>query len=484
MDSALPDQLSDLLTSASGPGATWGTIEHDDVAAVSFRAHRVEIREALEKFEITCVDLMQVTYRGQPHPVLLIGIDHSSTQKSALEAVISSSGWEELLQAKIYVQHVKAILHRPLKRIISLGQALSVVDWPESQGTYGGPILLGGEYYALTCHHVVYNSAVYPELKEIPDGEREKSIYVPSRRKWELFLEKAQGEIKAAQKRLQIHYKDVADGVYAGKTPQELEKIENECRLSVEMAEASLAEEPFEKWRIGRVAYDCGALTTAGWKGNRRTVDWALVRLGKSVLPRATVELPTGREVSLGGLYPDQECDYTALRMEVHKTGQKTLLTVGRINGVRSDVKMFRQSPSLLTEELMVASKERGPPFSAFSAPGDSGAWVMCGSDVIGMVLGGTDEEPYRTYIADMRQVFEHIHRVTMLVPRVVNDESSKVAIAGSAVEHIVILHHCLFSPATPKVKFLSTGRGVVFEQVETLEVRLSVQPQEKQHMY
>jgi hypothetical protein len=112
MDSALPDQLSDLLTSASGPGATWGTLEHDDVAAVSFRAHRVEIREALGKFEITCVDLMQVTYRGRPHPVLLIGIDHSSTQKSALEAVISSSGWEELLQAKIYVQHVRAILHR------------------------------------------------------------------------------------------------------------------------------------------------------------------------------------------------------------------------------------------------------------------------------------------------------------------------------------------------------------------------------------
>jgi hypothetical protein len=157
--------------------------------------------------------------------------------------------------------------------------------------------------------------------------------------------------------------------------------------------------------------------------------------------------------------------------MEVHKTGQETLLTVGRINGVQSDVKMFRQSPSLLTEELMVASKERGPPFSG---PGDSGAWVMCGSDVIGMVLGGTDEEPYRTYIADMRQVFEHIHRVTMVVPRVVNDESSKVAIAGSV--DLVILYHCLFSPDTPKVKFLSTGRGVAFEQVATLEVRLSVQ--------
>jgi hypothetical protein len=110
-------------------------------------------------------------------------------------------------------------------------------------------------------------------------------------------------------------------GVYAGKSEQDLAIVEQELRLSVKMSEASLSQGPFEKWRIGTAAYDCGGLTTAAWKGKKRTVDWTLVKMERSVVPRAIVEVPkairgagTGTEVSLRGLFPDGDCDYTALR--------------------------------------------------------------------------------------------------------------------------------------------------------------------------
>jgi hypothetical protein len=168
-----------------------------------------------------------------------------------------------------------------------------------------------------------------------------------------MVVAKRQEDVKAAEKRLEIFEKEVSAGIYAGKSEQDKARIEQGLRLSVEMAEASLSQEPFEKWRIGTVAYDW-----AGWKGHKRTVNWTLVRL---------------------------------------------------------------------------------------------------------------DSPPYRIYIADMRQIFKEIHRVTNMVPSIPNGESSAPGLSMD----LVTLAHCFFSPDTPKIKLLSEGRAVVNEQVATLEVRL-----------
>jgi hypothetical protein len=92
-------------------------------------------------------------------------------------------------------------------------------------------------------------------------------------------------------------------------------------------------------------------------------VDWNLVRLERSVVARPTVQAPkaigSGAEVEIQGLFPDGDCDYTALGCYVYKNGQKTLLTEGRMNGVYSPIRLFRKAPNLLTQELMVVPKQR-----------------------------------------------------------------------------------------------------------------------------
>jgi hypothetical protein len=35
------------------------------------------------------------------------------------------------------------------------------------------------------------------------------------------------------------------------------------------------------------------------------------------------------------------------------------------------------------------------------------------------MVIGGSDVTPFRTYAADMRHVFDDIHRMTKMVPTI-----------------------------------------------------------------
>jgi hypothetical protein len=77
---------------------------------------------------------------------------------------------------------------------------------------------------------------------------------------------------------------------------------------------------------------------------------------------------------------------------------------------------------------------------------------------VIGMVISGTDSPPYRTYIADMRQIFEEIHRVTTMVPSIPDGESSAPGLSMD----LVTLAHGLFSAHTPKIKLLSKGRVVL----------------------
>jgi hypothetical protein len=480
MDGTFPDTLSDLLINESyqgtfGPAATWHAIEHNHVAAVSFREHQAALLEALSEgttsFDITCMDLMMAVYRGRQRAVLLVGVSPETSHRfSELESLIKSSGWEERLQAKIYIQIIRPILHSAPRRLISPGQALSVEDRPESHGTYGGPIRLGGELYALTCHHVIYDDKVYPELRQIPEGEIEKRTYIPSHRKYEMVLAKRQEDVKAAEKRLAIFEKELSAGVYAQKSDPDKARIEQGLRLSVELAQASLSQEHFEKWRVGTAAYDCGGLTTSSWKGHKRTVDWTLIKLEGSVITRPTVQVPKalgfGAELEIKGLFPDEECDYTALGCHVYKNGQRTLLTEGQMNGVYSSVQLFRKSPNLLTQELMVIPNQG---CDAFSLPGDSGAWVCGSSNVIGMVIGGTNSAPYRTYIADMRQIFKEIHRVTKMVPSIPEAESS----APGPFMDVVTLSHCLFSAHAPKIKLLSQGRLVVYEDVATLEVRL-----------
>jgi hypothetical protein len=47
-------------------------------------------------------------------------------------------------------------------------------------GTFGGPVLLGGQLYALTCHHVVFDGTIYSENRLVPEKDFEKNLYVPS----------------------------------------------------------------------------------------------------------------------------------------------------------------------------------------------------------------------------------------------------------------------------------------------------------------
>jgi ABC-type lipoprotein release transport system permease subunit len=102
MDGTFPDTLSDLLINESyqgtfGPAATWHAIDHNHVAAVSFREHQAALLEALSEgttsFDITCMDLMMAVYRGRQRAVLLVGISPETSDRfSELESLIKSSG--------------------------------------------------------------------------------------------------------------------------------------------------------------------------------------------------------------------------------------------------------------------------------------------------------------------------------------------------------------------------------------------------------
>jgi hypothetical protein len=55
-------------------------------------------------------------------------------------------------------------------------------------GTFGGPVLLGGQLYALTCHQVVFDGTIYSENRPVPEKDFEKNLYVPSQRKYDDYI--------------------------------------------------------------------------------------------------------------------------------------------------------------------------------------------------------------------------------------------------------------------------------------------------------
>jgi hypothetical protein len=329
--------------------------------------------------------------------------------------------------------------------------------------------LLSGEQYALTCHHVIFDGKTYPEHMPVPEKDFEKKVYVPSRLEYDDYIRARKADVEAARKRLEILNADVLAGIYTGREDHRA-TVEQQMKRSIEDAERRVTEASFESWNIGKVAFASEGIHTAGWKGQNRTVDWALVKLNEATSAEATVKLKgfgKDNQVVVRGLCPDG--DYTALTCPVRKRGQKTLMTEGRINGVYSDVRVFSKSKHIVTEELVVL-----PHWSNkyFSRSGDSGAWVVDDkAQLIGMVIGGSDVAPFHTYVADMRHVFDDIHRVTKMIPTIPPPQSEpEDSEAFDVPEGCVMVYHVVFSPSAPTVRVLS-WRLAVYPQISTFEV-------------
>jgi hypothetical protein len=62
-------------------------------------------------------------------------------------------------------------------------------------GTFGGPVLLGGQLHALTCHHVVFDGTIYSENRPVPEKDFEKNLYVPSQRKYDDYIRAREAHI-------------------------------------------------------------------------------------------------------------------------------------------------------------------------------------------------------------------------------------------------------------------------------------------------
>jgi hypothetical protein len=250
----------------------------------------------------------------------------------------------------------------------------------------------------------------------------------------------------------------------------------------VELAGCPLAQRPsfirtrsaatdssYENWKIGTVEFDSGGIRTVGWQGSTRTLDWTLVKLNSTVTAKAMFNAPMGSLpgafVPIEAVAPDR--DFTKITDRVAKTGITSDLTQGRINGVFSPVRMSEQFPDLTTEEMCVVPC---PGYHDFSRPGDSGAWVVTGTAVVGMVLGGSDLKPYRTYVADMRHVFEDIHRVTKLVPTIPADLSWEPDLA---LQKGVIIYQGFFTSSSPVVRLLRGPHLLNREQVVSFQVSI-----------
>jgi hypothetical protein len=466
----LPDKLSDLLEEERfeqhylSRATEWAPIDRTHDSALAFRQQKGTLWKDLNEFNITALDLLVAVYWDVDYPVLLVSLaPESSHQEESLKLFLQSSPWEELLSVKIYIQIGRPVLFN--RREIKPGQSLSAQGYEQSQGTLGGPVVLGDKLYALTCHHVIYNPEIYPENQPVPANAIEKAVYVPSHRNYEERFLKLQDEVKQCRKRLEIFKSAAVEDPHYKKLPkQQLIAIEEEKRSSLEMAERNLANDILEHSNIGHVAFDCKGIRTVGWKGNRRTIDWTLVELNETTTIKPTIELDLKDDAWVSRLCAGG--DYTALRDKVWKRGQTTLVTQGRLNGVYSPVRMFPKHPEIETAELMVVSET---PETPFSRRGDSGAWVVNAKhELIGMVIGGTLKAPFRTYIADMRQVFEDIQDVTKMMPTLVAPGPTEEEI--EMFKLCVILTHGLFDDYSPAIHILS--RRIVYRKhVATLQV-------------
>ncbi|KAA8905889.1 hypothetical protein FN846DRAFT_949699 [Sphaerosporella brunnea] len=416
MSAGLPENFEALRAPVFRDGydttaAVFEPITHYHEAAEAFRMNKGQLLDDLSKtsFEWRSIDLMIAVYNNEPYAVLLVSV--SPDQVLDCKEFFDKSDTEELLGAKVYVVPGRPVRHGTLVP----GASLSAQDHAGCQGTYGGPILLGGELYALTCHHVVFDQHRYPESRPVPCGELEKAVYSPSFRNYPAYLE---------------HLKEILEA-------------ENEA------AKTAAADASFENWRIGTVKYDSGGIPTVGWRGWRRTVDWTLVKLKEGLTAKAIFEAPIAAHrgaiqiAPIEFVAPDE--DYTRISEVVGKSGISTGFTQGRINGVYSLVRMAET----ITEEMFVLPERA---YFQFSSPGDSGAWVITESAVVGIVLGGSEEYPYRTYIADIRHVLQDIHRVTHLVPTIAVDTDRE---PPEALRTCVMIHHALFTSASPGMRIV-----------------------------
>jgi hypothetical protein len=189
-------------------------IDRNQVSALVFRHHKgtlwKDLTEGETEFNITALDLLVAVYWDVDYPVLLVSLaPESSHQEETLKLFLKSSHWEELLLVKIYIQIGRPVLFN--RREIKPGPSLSAQGYEQSEGTLGGPVMLGDKLYALTCHHVIYNAEIYPENRPVPANAIEKAVYVPSRRKYEERFLKLQDEVEQCRRRLEIFKTDAVD---------------------------------------------------------------------------------------------------------------------------------------------------------------------------------------------------------------------------------------------------------------------------------
>ncbi|KAA8899144.1 hypothetical protein FN846DRAFT_921107 [Sphaerosporella brunnea] len=67
-------------------------------------------------------------------------------------------------------------------------------------------------------------------------------------------------------------------------------------------------------------------------------------------------------------------------------------------------------------------------------------------------MLGGSDEPPYRTYVADLSHVLRDIHRVTKFVPTIPSDLEVE---HDPLFEHCVVVSHAVFTSGFPVIRSL-----------------------------
>ena len=168
-------------------------------------------------------------------------------------------------------------------------------------------------------------------------------------------------------------------------------------------------------------------LKKSHFDGAIRIIDWSLIAIDSTNAARSQTanRIPVFQGLKKHSRYDN--VDYVDVVAEgsisnrpigsyVFKLGAVSGLTEGRIASQKSDVDM--DDSEEFTTEYCIVNVDN----SSFAKPGDSGTWVVDGKGAaVGYMIGGQNKElPMRTYVSDMRMVFDDIQAQTGHRPQIV----------------------------------------------------------------
>ncbi|KAI9007082.1 hypothetical protein BC832DRAFT_591690 [Gaertneriomyces semiglobifer] len=259
----------------------------------------------------------------------------------------------------------------------------SIGSTNESEGccTFGGYLKdsNNGEIFGMTCFHLF-------DLTKTPNGT---TVFQPSKQDYDALLERLQ--------------RNILDGRQEVETKPWLMKDIERYGAEFEVLSGKRSSLPFG------IFFD-GKMTETVDRGERRAEDWALFtpekdRLGVNLQPlREKAQLTWGGYIR--GVV-DIDTD-----LEVYKYGRSSGASWGKVNGVKTSVKL--PGSKCDTSEWVVVNVDL---HRSFSTGGDSGAWVTDKyGQLVGYVIGGGGSSSGKdglTYVSPIKFVLECIERKT-----------------------------------------------------------------------